>query len=70
LPTGGAHCAALSAFGNAAILMAARITARLPIASLRLHSHTDRMFASPDRKRYNIIAILLLLLLLVPFQFA
>jgi hypothetical protein len=52
--------------------MAARITARLPIASLRLHSHTDRMFASPDRKRYNIIAILLLLLLLllVPFQFA
>jgi hypothetical protein len=48
--------------------MAARITARMPIASLRLHSHTDLMFASPDRKRYNIIAILLLLL--VPFRFA
>ena len=29
---------------------AARITARLPIASLRLQSQTERMLASPSRK--------------------
>ena len=29
---------------------AAPTTARLPIASLRLHSHTERMLASPSRQ--------------------
>jgi hypothetical protein len=29
---------------------AASSTAMLPIASLRLHSHTERMFASPSRQ--------------------
>ena len=35
---------------------AANMTARLPSASLREQIHTDRMFASPVRKRYNIDA--------------
>jgi hypothetical protein len=35
----------------AATAAAAASTARLPIASLRVHSHTERRLASPSRKR-------------------